>query len=372
MAESRDIDRLIDDIQKQFGTDGQSKPIIGRASNLQPQQYIPAFSLAVGYLLATGGWPEGKLIEFFGKEGAGKTSTLYLALLDCYKVYGGKKLVALIDIEHRFNGKWAATLGLKEHDNLVVVQPPNAESATDIMSKLIQSNQFAAIGFDSIGQASRWEEQQEFSTQKTMFGGVAGVMTRHVKTIGPIANLHNVTCFYLNQLRDDMEGFHRPMTPGGHAVKHMMSVRIYLRPGTEKFMDKIDGSPDPIQVGYPIGFKTVKNSFGSPFREVISDFYNQPSMWLDHPGFDTEKDLQKLGILLGIIKAAGSYYSWDEVKGQGRDKFFKALRESDKLDLLETQIIQKLTTRRNLPGIMVKEDGEEIKLEGMDVNDPDV
>lgn len=358
-----DIDRLIDSIQKQFGVEN-GRPIIGRVSDLPTQHFIPTFSLALGYLLGTGGWPEGKLIEFFGKEGAGKTSTLYLALLDCYKYYNKKKHVALIDIEHRFNADWAATLGLVEHKNLVLVQPPNAETATDIMARLIKSGLIGAIGFDSIGQASNWREQQEYSEQNTMFGGVAGVMTRHVKTIAPLANIYGVTCFYLNQLRDDMEGYHRPMTPGGHAVKHMMSTRIYLRPGTEKYMDKRPGGP--IQVGYPIGFKTVKNSFGAPFREVVSDFYNQPSMWLDHAGFDTDKDLQKLGLLLGIVQQAGPYYSWGEVKGQGRDKFFEELHRLDKLDELEQEV------RANLRGEPTGSLVEGIELEGADITDPSV
>lgn len=288
---------------------------------------------------------------------------MFLSMLDCYK-HEPEKWMALVDIEHRFNEDWAAKLGLYKDDNLLVVQPPNAESATDIMSDLIKSNRFSTIGFDSIGQASNWREQQQFSEQNTMYGGVAGVMTRHVKTIAPIANLHNVTLFYMNQLRADMEGFNRPMTPGGHAVKHMMSIRIHLRPGTEKYYEKVPGGEE--QVGFPIGFKTVKNSFGPPFREVISDFYNQPSQWLDHVGFDVEKDLQKLGILTGVITQAGAWYSYKDIKGQGRDSFFKLLKENDQFEEFKKSVWSRLC----LQGLARIE--EEVKLEGETVDDPDV
>ena len=269
-----DIDKLLQDLNK-FTPDGADRPVAMRGSNVEKVRAIPCFSPSLAYLLAIAGWPEGKLIEIFGKEHAGKTSFALLALKDCFDYYNGERLVAYIDLEHRFNPEWAETLGLSVDDNLIVLQPPDAESGTDMMVELIRSKKVGAIVWDSIGGAATRHSMQALTDKNDKMGGAASVMKRNVQTIAPLANLYNVTCFYLNQIRADMDGYNRAMTPGGHAVKHAMSVRLYLRPGRDKYLDKING--ETTQVGFPVVMKTVKNSYGPPLREGWTDFYSQPS-----------------------------------------------------------------------------------------------
>jgi recombination protein RecA len=337
MSKEDQLDKLLASINKQMTPEGADRPVAARGADIERVTTVPCSSYALGYLLGTGGWFEGKLHEFFGAEAVGKTSLLFLALRDCFQFYQGERAVALIDVEHRFNPAWAEQMGLSVDDQLIVIQPPNAETATDIMHKLIVSKQICAIGFDSIGGAAGWREQQTFDDQATMYGGVASVMTRNVKTIAPIANLFKVSCFYLNQLRADLAGYNRPTTSGGHAVKHMMSLRLYLRKGREKYMDKtVEGD---VQVGHALIMKTVKNSYGPTPREQWSDFYTVPSRHLDHVGFDLEKELQRLGILTGIITQSGSWYSYGDVKGLGRDKFFEALTAANLNEQLAKEVM---------------------------------
>jgi len=330
------IDKLIKDLNR-FTPEGSSKPIVLRGNDLERINAIPCFTPALAYMLAVGGWPEGKLIELFGKEHSGKSSFALLALKDCLDYYDGKKLVAYIDLEHRFNPEWAEKLGLKVDENLIVVQPPDAETGTDMMVELIKSKEICAIVWDSIGAAATKHSMQQLTEKNDKMGGNAAVMKRNVQTVAPLANLYGVTCFYLNQLRADMDGYNRPMTPGGHAVKHAMSVRLYLRPGSDKYFDKING--ENVQVGFPVVMKTVKNSYGPPFREGWTDFYNQPCAFLDHPGIDTQRDLARMGILLGVAKRQGAWFSWRDIKEQGRDKFFEAVWSSGLKDEFEAEIV---------------------------------
>ena len=330
------IDKLIKDLNR-FTPEGSSKPIVLRGNDLERINAIPCFTPALAYMLAVGGWPEGKLIELFGKEHSGKSSFALLALKDCLDYYDGKKLVAYIDLEHRFNPEWAEKLGLKVDENLIVVQPPDAETGTDMMVELIKSKEICAIVWDSIGAAATKHSMQQLTEKNDKMGGNAAVMKRNVPTVAPLANLYGVTCFYLNQLRADMDGYNRPMTPGGHAVKHAMSVRLYLRPGSDKYFDKING--ENVQVGFPVVMKTVKNSYGPPFREGWTDFYNQPCAFLDHPGIDTQRDLARMGILLGVAKRQGAWFSWRDIKEQGRDKFFEAVWSSGLKDEFEAEIV---------------------------------
>jgi len=336
MAKKDAIDELLDSLNK-FTPEGSTKPIALRGNNIARINAIPCFSPALAYLLAVGGWPEGKLIEFFGKEHSGKSSFALLALKDCYDYYKGEKMVAYIDLEHRFNPEWAEKLGLKVDESLIVVQPPDAETGTDMMVRLIKSKEICAIVWDSTGAAATKHSMHELNDKNDKVGGNASVMKRNVQTVAPLANLYNVTCFYLNQLRQDMDGYNRPMTPGGNAVKHAMSVRLYLRPGSEKYFDKVDG--ENTQVGFPIVMKSVKNSYGPPFREGWTDFYNQPNVYLDHPGIDTQRDLARMGILLGVAQRQGSWFSWRDVRAQGRDTFFKQIWESGHREEFEAEIV---------------------------------
>jgi len=342
MARGADeIEDLLKDLNK-FTPDGSNKPIAMRGSTIERINAIPTFSPAINYLLAVGGWPEGKMIEFFGKEHSGKSSFAVLALKDCYDYYKGEKLVAYVDLEHRFNPEWAEKLGLKVDESLIVVQPPDAETGTDMMVRLIKSKKICAIVWDSTGAAATKHSMNELTDKNDKMGGNAGVMKRNVQTVAPLANLYNVTCFYLNQLRQDMAGYNRPMTPGGNAVKHAMSVRMYLRPGSEKYFDKIDG--ENVQVGFPIVVKTVKNSYGPPFREGWTDFYNQPNVYLDHPGIDTQRDLARMGILLGVVVRKGAWFEWKDIKAQGRDNFFEQVWGSGRTEEFNNDILE--ATRR--------------------------
>ena len=351
-----EIDKLLQDLNK-FTPDGSERPVAMRGSNVDKVKAIPCFSPSLAYLLAIGGWPEGKLIEIFGKEHAGKTSFAMLALKDCFDYYDGEKMIAYIDLEHRFNPEWAETLGLSVDDNLVVIQPPDAESGTDMMVELIKSKKICAVVWDSIGGAATRHSMQQLTDKNDRFGGSAAVMKRNVQTVAPIANLYGVTCFYLNQLRADMDGYNRALTPGGHAVKHAMSVRLYLRPGSDKYFDKVNG--ENTQVGFPIVMKTVKNSYGPPLREGWTDFYSQPSVWLDHPGIDVERDLTRMGILVGVVHKAGSWYSYEGIKEQGREAFFKALYDSGKKEEFYQNVIQTIQSNPVVVDLLIEEGDEE-------------
>ena len=371
MAKGSDaIEKLIADLNK-FTPEGSNKPVVLRGNEIEKITAIPCFTPALAHLLAIGGWPEGKLIEFFGKEHSGKSSFALLALKDCYDFYKGEKMVAYIDIEHRFNADWAEKLGLKIDKDIIVVQPPDAETGTDMMVELIRSKQICAIVWDSTGAAATKHSMQHLTDKADRVGGNAAVMKRNVQTVAPLANLYGVTCFYLNQLRADMDGYNRPMTPGGHAVKHAMSVRIYLRPGSDKYFDKING--ENVQVGFPVVMKTVKNSYGPPFREGWTDFYNQPCVFLDHPGIDTQRDLARMGILLGVAQRAGAWFSWRDIRAQGRDAFFQQVWDSGKKDEFESEIIQAIKQGAGVVEVTNDEFfGRPITNDTEDLNDPEV
>ena len=365
--------KLIKEINADFTPKGSHKPVASLGDDYEYVKAIPTFSPTLDYILGIGGWPEGKLIEIFGKEHSGKSTMAILALKDCYDYYKGEKLVAYIDIEHRFNKEWAEKLGFIVGENMVVVQPSDAESGTDVMTRMIKSDLFCAIVWDSIGAAGTIHSQQELTDKRDKIGGNASAMKRCVQTNGPLADLFDVTVFMVNQLRDDITGYHQLVRPGGHAVKHQMSVVLYLRPGTEKYFDKVNG--EDMQVGFPIKIKTVKNSYGPPLIEGWTDFYNQPSQYLDHIGIDYDSDLYRISILLGVVKKAGSWFSWKEFKEQGADKLLKLVVDSNRKEELladvRSAIKQGRKRDRDIEQELENEFGKKF-FDGPDINDPEI
>jgi len=367
------LSKLIDEINRDFTPKGSHKPVASSGDDYDYVKAIPTFSPTLDYILGIGGWPEGKLIEIFGKEHSAKSTFAILGLKDCYDYYKGEKLVGYIDIEHRFNKEWAEKLGFIVDQNITVIQPADAESGTDIMTRMIKSDLYCAIVWDSIGAAATVHSQQELTDKKDKIGGNAAVMKRCVQTNGPLADLFDVTLFMINQLRDDITGYHQLVRPGGHAVKHQMSVVLYLRPGTEKYFDKVNG--EDLQVGFPVMIKTIKNSYGPPMIQGWTDFYNQPSQYLDHVGIDYDSDLFRIGVLLGVVKKAGSWFSWKEFKEQGSDKLLKVVvgsnRKEELLADIRSAIKQGKKRDRDIEQELESEFGKKL-FDGPDINDPEI
>ena len=339
MPKKSDIDSLLTELNEKFTPDDAERPVVVRGSDMPATEIIPCESPALGYVLGRGGWPKGKLIEFFGKEHSGKTTLMMKALQDVWEYHNREKAIAILDVEHKLNEDWARLIGFP-YDEAIISTPPNAEKATDIMHHLIRSKQVCAIGFDSIAAAAPWKEQETFEEKEHVPYLAAKVMTRNVKTVAPMANLYGVTCFYTNQLRDDIEGYHRLITPGGRAVKFQMSQRIYIRNGKEKYTVKT--SDGPKEVGYPMVFKAVKNGFGPRNREGYADFYWESSHWYEGIGFNIDADLLRLGTLVGLVTRAGPYYSWTDFKEKGRDNFFEAVEKAGQKEELLSGIRERL------------------------------
>ena len=108
------------------------------------------------------------------------------------------------------------------------------------------------------------------------------------------------------------------MTPGGRALKFYSSVRIDLRRiETLKQGDKA--------IGTRVKAKVVKNKVAPPFR--IAEFDIMFSC-----GISREGDLVDLGSKLDVIKKAGAFFSYGDVRlGQGRESAKNYLKQNPDL-----------------------------------------
>jgi recombination protein RecA len=343
-----EVDALLARVNEKYHVEGSVKPVAARASDLQPITYIPCASPTLGYLMGHGGWPSGKLVEFFGDEGLGKSTLLAFSLYDCYTFHNKQKPIAVVDIEHKYNWERAIEiLGMPEEE-FILMQPEDAETAADMMRDLIRSRQFAAVGYDSIGSATPAYMMEAFADNATRHGGVAAVMSRTMGMVVPDANLFDTTVFFVNQMRGDMTGKTpvKDRTPGGTKPKFQMAVRIHVRqsdPWKIKGQDA-EGKSADIEVGYRMHFRVVKNSYGPNERKGWSDIYYTPtSEYLDRVGFDTDGDYMRLALALNVVEKSGAWLNFGDVQAQGRTKFFELVDKAGKRDELYAAVRAKMS-----------------------------
>ena len=144
------------------------------------------------------------------------------------------------------------------------------------------------------------------------------------------------SCIFINQLREKVGiVFGNPeVTPGGRALKFYSSVRIDLR-RAETIKDGNDA------VGNRVRAKVVKNKVAPPFRNSEFDI-------MFGRGISREGNLVDLGVELGLIKKAGSFFSYGDIRlGQGRENAKQHLSRNPELaQEIEQQVRASAVTSR--------------------------
>ena len=264
---------------------------------------IPTGSLSLDLALGVGGLPRGRVTEIYGGESAGK-STLAIHIMTETQKQGG--LAAYIDAEHALDPQYASNCGL-DLDNLLIAQPDSAEQALDITEKLVSSGAVDSVVIDSVA-ALVPQAEIEGDMGDIHVGMQARLMSQALRKLTATINRSRTAVVFINQIREKIGvSYGSPeVTPGGRALKFYSSVRIDLR----RSESLKQGSEI---IGNRVRARIVKNKVAAPFRVAEFDImFNQ--------GISKMGDLLDIGVNQGIIKKAGSFYSYGDTRlGQGRE-----------------------------------------------------
>jgi recombination protein RecA len=197
-----------------------------------------------------GGIPEGRITEFSGAEGSGKTTTAFI----CAGQYQKKEIernpenpraIVFLDNEGTADPVWAKTLGYDMSEDAkvpTICLRPEAQSAEDILDMAINMLKTGEVGlliFDSIATLVPQQIINE-SQEKQQMGGNAKALTRFANTAIGLLRKYKATLIAINQVRENISGYGDPLiTPGGRSWKHACSSRIMFKRGA--FFDE-DGN----------------------------------------------------------------------------------------------------------------------------------
>ncbi len=305
------LELAIGQIEKRFGRGS----IMKLGESAQKVEIIPSGSLALDMALGVGGIPRGRITEIFGPEASGKTTLGQHIIAEAQKRGG---MVAYIDAEHALDPTYAANCGVNL-DDLLISQPDTGEQALEITEALVRSSAIDAIVIDSVAAlVPRAEIEGEMG--ELQVGLQARLMSQALRKLAVAIGKSGTAVIFINQLREKVGIiFGNPeVTPGGRALKFYSSVRIEIRR-----VETIKQGNEAI--GNHVRAKVVKNKVAPPFRTAEFDI-------MFGFGISREGELLDLGVKFDVIKKAGAFLSYGDVRlGQGRESAKKFLAQNSEL-----------------------------------------
>lgn len=319
---SLELDDIIKKINKNF-----KQEIVSTGLEFEPCERIPFSSPRLNYLLY-GGLPIGRLVEFSGDEGSGKTTTALDIVAHSQKMYHDKK-VLWVDVERTLDGEWAEKLGV-DVSNLIYLKP-NEQSGEQILEatrQILSTDEISVCVFDSIGALVSAQAYSKSIEEKT-FGGISAPLTLFSKEIIPICARSGCLFIGINQMRENMNNpYASSTTTGGRAWRHNCSVRMEFRKG-----DYLDDKGNHLSkscenpAGHIIKASLIKSKICKMNRKIGYYTLNYLN------GIDSISDYIDIGILTGIITQSGAWYYFTvdgkDYKYNGRDKLKQGIAENE-------------------------------------------
>lgn len=342
------LDIIAKEIGKKFG-----ESTIGYGVKKAEYDKIKFTSPRLNYM-TFGGLATGRIYEFAGPEGSGKTTSAFdlmkNAQIKFQKEYEEEqakgntafeeKKVFFLDEEGTFDAVWARKFGV-DVEKVMIWQPQgeSAEKVLDVLRNVIETGEVGLAILDSIATLVS-EQVYEESLEKKSYGGIAATLTRFVNLIkGPLLK-YDCTLIMINQVREDLGSmFGGTITPGGRAFKHACSARFEFRKG--KFVDDngkelTNNAENP--AGNIIHVVVKKTKIFEPTRRV--GYYT--IKYLTGPDFMS--DYIDVGLQTGVINQRGAYFDildlstgeiLNEEKIQGKPKLKEQLElHPDWIDLI--------------------------------------
>jgi recombination protein RecA len=302
---------------------------------------IPSVDLAT-----RGGMPVGRMVEFYGEEGSGKTG---LSLRMCAQVQrsGGRAL--FVDMEYALNKDWAVKMGcLPDQGGFDVARPATGEEALGIVETAADSGAYDLIVVDSVATLTPGGEHDR-DMGDLRVGMIAQLMSASLRRLGGYFYRNDVVAVFINQTRTGIgRGYSYKTTPGGKALRFHASMRVEC--SKDAHID--DGNPDN-RIGYTLKTYVPKNKIGVPFGVALTPVHYESGVHLP-------TDIFNLATVYGIVEQSGSWFKFkmpgsdEEESWQGSRNAVEALSKSPQVLLNILEAIEEESGYPMLGGELVR------------------
>ena len=271
-----------------------------------------------------GGLPVGKMVEFNGLEGTGKSLLSAHVVADTQKKGG---VAVVIDTENAAAPEFWKSLGV-DLSKLLYVQCETVEDIFAQMEKMIaivrksNKDRILTIIVDSVAAASTKVELESDHGKDGYATGKSIIISKAMRKITTMIGRQKVLTVFTNQLRQNLNAMafgDKYVVSGGKALAYHCSVRVRLNnTGKLKRGEEIIGNECKAVV--------VKNRMGPPQRQASFDIYFDSGI-ADYGSWI--KVLKENN----LVKQGGAYYTYKKNDGSEwkfQSKDFVSVMQTDK------------------------------------------
>ena len=218
-----------------------------------------------------GGLPVGKMIEFNGLEGTGK-SLVSAHICAATQKKGGQAVV--LDTENAAAPEFWKSLGV-DLKNLLYVQTDTVEDIFETMERIVglvrksEKDRMLTIIVDSVAAASTKAELESDHGKDGFATGKSIIISKAMRKITNMIGKQKVLIVFTNQLRQNLNAMafgDKYVVSGGKALAYHCSVRVRLNnTGKLKKGEEVIGNECKAVV--------IKNRMGPPQRQAAFDIY---------------------------------------------------------------------------------------------------
>ena len=272
-----------------------------------------------------GGLPVGKMVEFNGLEGTGKSLLSAHVVADTQKKGG---IAVVIDTENAAAPEFWKSLGV-DLSKLLYVQCETVEDIFEKMEQMIgivrksNKDRILTIIVDSVAAASTKVELESDHGKDGYATGKSIIISKAMRKITTMIGRQKVLTVFTNQLRQNINAMafgDKYVVSGGKSLAYHCSVRVRLNnTGKLKKGEEVIGNECKAVV--------VKNRMGPPQRQASFDIYFDSGI-ADYGSWI--KVLKENN----LVKQGGAYYTYkkdDGTEWKFQSKDFVSTMKNDKV-----------------------------------------
>ena len=257
------VEQIMRKVNKEFGNSN-----LIRIATEQPRyRRNPMGAMGFDFPLY-GGIPEGRVIQFSGKESSGKT-TAACSFVAEYQRRHPDKVCVFIDVEHALDLTYIVQMTGIDLTKLFYVNPENmtGEQILDVALELLHGANIGVVVIDSVAAlVSGQEYENDIEKDSGMAGNIAKSLNRFLKKAIDVISSRQSNLLVINQVRvkgTTRQGAEILREPCGAGLAFYSSVIVRFGKRTFTFGDTVDKYDGEKADGIRLWFEIKKNKTAS-------------------------------------------------------------------------------------------------------------